>query len=335
MSVKELLHNHTRKYPLMQEQDILKLIFQHVFGGEHFIQDETMAYEKIKEECSNLTNKNYLIEDIGNNHVRFHLFDANEIECYTLTQLFIASCKYDTSNKDQFFTIVKELDIDYKEKDLQPFRHSQTYRDSYHPHYRILDKRLATYYPLFLEINRYRKENKDVVIAIDGKAASGKSTLAKFLCDMYQANIFHLDDFFLQPHQRVPERLLKPGGNVDHERFKEQVLLPLSKKETVHYQRFQCHTMTLEQETTPYPYTPVTIIEGSYSMLEELRQYYDITVALTLEDIKQIGRIYQRNDEEHALMFQSKWIPLENEYLNYYNVFKQVDYLFDTTDLSL
>ena len=62
------------------------------------------------------------------------------------------------------------------------------------------------------------------LIAIDGMCGSGKTTLANYLAKELNASLFHMDDFFLQPHQRTPERLADPGGNVDYERFKAEVL---------------------------------------------------------------------------------------------------------------
>lgn len=36
------------------------------------------------------------------------------------------------------------------------------------------------------------------------------------------------DDFFLRPEQRTPERLAEPGGNLDRERMKSEVIDRLS-----------------------------------------------------------------------------------------------------------
>ena len=41
-------------------------------------------------------------------------------------------------------------------------------------------------------------KDRDVLIAIDGKCASGKTTLAERLALKYKANLFHMDDFFLR-----------------------------------------------------------------------------------------------------------------------------------------
>jgi shikimate kinase len=73
-------------------------------------------------------------------------------------------------------------------------------------------------------------ESKDrVLIAIDGYSGSGKSSLAEMIQQRTDCNLFHMDDFFLQEYQRTPKRLLEPGGNVDYERFLEEVLIPYRK----------------------------------------------------------------------------------------------------------
>ena len=74
-----------------------------------------------------------------------------------------------------------------------------------------------------------------VIVAIDGKCTSGKTTLASKLAEIYDCNVFHMDDFFLRPEQRTPERFAEVGGNVDYERFQEEVLLPLKSGKAFSY----------------------------------------------------------------------------------------------------
>ena len=52
------------------------------------------------------------------------------------------------------------------------------------------------------------------VIALDGRAAAGKSTLAAALAETLQAAVSHMDDFFLPLALRTPQRLAQPGGNI-------------------------------------------------------------------------------------------------------------------------
>ena len=40
-------------------------------------------------------------------------------------------------------------------------------------------------------------QQDQVIIAIDGKCTSGKTTLASKLAEIYDCNVFHMDDFFL------------------------------------------------------------------------------------------------------------------------------------------
>lgn len=72
--------------------------------------------------------------------------------------------------------------------------------------------------PLFLKLDSMLQE-KEILLAIDGGSAAGKTTLGKLLEQRYACNVFHMDDFFLRPMQRTKERLAELGGNVDRERF--------------------------------------------------------------------------------------------------------------------
>ena len=105
-------------------------------------------------------------------------------------------------------------------------------------------------------------ENRPVLVAIDGPCAAGKTTLGAKLQEKFDCNLFHMDDYFLRPEQRTEARFQEPGGNVDYERFREEVLEPLKRGETFSYRPFDCKTFTLAQ---PVPVVPkkLTIIEGN------------------------------------------------------------------------
>ena len=60
-----------------------------------------------------------------------------------------------------------------------------------------------------------RQDAKPVyIIALDGRAASGKTTMARQLAELLDAEIIHMDDFFLPMELRTEQRLATPGGNV-------------------------------------------------------------------------------------------------------------------------
>ncbi|MDE7100629.1 MAG: (d)CMP kinase, partial [Anaeroplasmataceae bacterium] len=68
------------------------------------------------------------------------------------------------------------------------------------------------------------QEKETFVIVIDGMSASGKSTLALKLANALDANLIHMDDFFLPKELRTLNRYQEAGGNIHYERFKEEVV---------------------------------------------------------------------------------------------------------------
>lgn len=161
-------------------------------------------------------------------------------------------------------------------------------------------------------------ETKSVfIVAIDGRCASGKTTLASEISKVIDCNIVHTDDFFLQPFQRTEERYNEAGGNLDRERLLKEVIVPLRKGESISYRPFLCHSLSLGEEIR-LPEKRITLVEGSYSCHPELRAFYDMTVFVTVDKETQRLRILERNGEEKLKAFEEKWIPLEERYFEEY-----------------
>lgn len=159
------------------------------------------------------------------------------------------------------------------------------------------------------------------ILAIDGMSGSGKTTLACQLAEKFQAQVFHMDDFFLPMSMRTKERFQQPGGNVHYERFLETVLKPWSLKQDIAYQPFDCQTMSL-LETCHIPYSPFCIIEGSYALHPVLQSYYTHTIVLKISDSLQKERLLQRNPQQIDT-FINRWIPLENQYFQTFEIFEK------------
>ena len=180
-----------------------------------------------------------------------------------------------------------------------------------------------TYLPLFLKLDSMLQE-KEVLLAIDGGSAGGKTTLGKLLEQRYACNVFHMDDFFLRPMQRTKERLAEPGENVDRERFYEEVLKRLVEKKEVTYRRYDCKTRSLLEPVTVAP-TRLTVVEGAYSMHPLLSDCYDYSVFLEIDEETQKERIMKRNTPEMAERFFTEWILLEREYFEKLHVKERCD----------
>lgn len=156
---------------------------------------------------------------------------------------------------------------------------------------------------------------RPVLAAVDGRCASGKTTLAAGLAQDYGWGVVHVDHFFLRPEQRTAERYAQPGGNVDHERLLTQVLLPLRRGERPVYRPFDCRTQTL-LPPIPFEPAPVVVVEGSYACHPALWDCYDLRVFLTVDKNRQMERILAREGAERAQAFREKWIPLEELYFS-------------------
>ena len=101
-----------------------------------------------------------------------------------------------------------------------------------------------------------------VLAALDGPCASGKTTLAGQAARQLGCPLVHMDDFFLPPARKTPARLAQPGGNVDWERVRDQVLVPMSRGEPARFSPYCCHTGAYGPPVSLSP-APLVLVEGS------------------------------------------------------------------------
>ena len=174
-----------------------------------------------------------------------------------------------------------------------------------------------------LEIDRLLAEKHQVLVAIDGSCTAGKTTLAAELQEIYDCNVFHMDDFFLRPHQRTPERFAETGGNVDYERFFEEVLMPLRDGGAFSYRPFSCRRFEMAEPVAVQP-KRLNIIEGSYSQHPYFGDVYDLKIYLTITpELRQL----RLQDRPAPLQerFRREWIPMEQRYFQEMDIAERAD----------
>ncbi len=182
---------------------------------------------------------------------------------------------------------------------------------------------------IIAEIKELQQQKGSVIVAIDGRCASGKSTLANMLKSELDCNLIHMDSFFLQAHQRTEERLATPGENIDHERFISEVLLPLKSGKSFSYREYLCYNGKFS-EPVFVPEKKITVIEGSYSCHPSLFGSYDLRIFVTTDYDTQLERIIERDGESYSKVFKTKWIPLEEKYFLAYSVMQRCDIVVNT-----
>ena len=349
-TTRQRLLSHFNTYPQLRIQDIFKYLHQSVFGCEHMISSPERAVTYIQTEAqSDPCSGDASVESLDGEYSRVPLaYLSKGLSAETLGKLFYlsASAEKDTAERlDDRLNIAEQLIAEGKiSLSLSDFKaararwqadgypaihHSEAFREAYHPSYRVISNKYIPYLDLLARLDKML-EVGNVKLAIEGSSASGKTTLADLLEQIYDCTVFHMDDFFLRPEQRTEERFAQPGGNIDKERFLDEVLLPLSRGDSINYHRFDCSTFTL---TEPVSVTPkcLTVIEGAYSMHPELAKYYDLSVFLNISAELQKKRIEHRNSPGMALRFFNEWIPMERKYFEAFDIKAQCGMTIDIT----
>ena len=335
LHTKELLMAHCRRYPDLQIEDLFKYIFQSAFGCEHMVSSAEAAVDWIcREQEIGGYGASIDTEPLDGDYSRVHLCWLDRgLSPKTLGALFCRSARVEADGGERLLeklVVAREMietgelpfsSAEFEEKRMAwertgyaALHHSSDFRETYHPAYRVISKDYARFLPLLAGIDR-ALQSGSVTLAIEGGSASGKTTLAQMLGQLYDCAVFHMDDFFLRPEQRTAERFAEVGGNVDRERFLEEVLFPLRRGKTVCYRPFDCSTQSLKPPVTVEPHR-LTVVEGAYSMHPLLADQYDLSVYLDIDDEYQSARILKRNSPQFAKLFFERWIPMERVYFS-------------------
>lgn len=327
---RERVMAHCRAYPDLQIQDLLKYLFQSAFGCEHAVSSLTTAVERIRAEQTAEHGYPPVAESLDGEYCRV---PVGLLQAETLGRLFVLSAKEEangTARLQRSLALTKEWILQgalpfsleefesitqkWAEAGFPALHHSDRFRETYRPAYRVIANRFLPFLPLLEELDK-RLAQGAVTLAVEGGSAAGKSTLSHLLAELYDCAVIPMDDFFLQPAQRTPARLAEIGGNIDRERFSAEVLTSLKRREPVRYRRFDCRTMTLG-ETIQIPSKPLTVVEGVYAMHPAFGEYYDLSLFLDIAPANQKERIQKRNSPPMAKRFFEEWIPLENTYFS-------------------
>jgi len=171
-----------------------------------------------------------------------------------------------------------------------------------------------------------KEDNEGLVVAIDGDAASGKTTLSQLLKERYHGTVIHTDHFYLPFDQRTDI----VAGHMNIKKILHEVLIPHALGKDTHYEWFDPHINRV-RSTIYEPYQKLLILEGSYSMHPDLQPYIDVKIVLSVSADIQHSRILARSSEEVLAKFISTWIPQEKKYQAFYQIRTSADITIDTS----
>ena len=344
-------------HPSIQPQDIVKMCYQATFGAEHLLADEDSAKRYFYEEYDELlpAMDEPLYEMISEDVCRMNMrpWKASGMPAEWLFRMFAGTASVSALGQEQSIKSRAEKEmlfwerIDdvnnwmhqtqsaqspeqwevyisvYKEKGAHAVHHSAIYREHEFPAYRIVNKKYIKLLPILQAASALEKEGTKV-IAIDGRAASGKTTLAMALEEVLGVDTIHMDDFFVPPALRSEQRFAEPGNNIHYERYLEEVVPYVGQPDTFSYRIFDCSIMDYngEQEIKSAPWR---LIEGAYSTHPKFGDYADLKVFFDIGKEEQMARIIDRNGEVMAQMFKTRWIPMEEAYYQTFNIKQKAD----------
>lgn len=340
-----LFEQQLARYPKLQAQDLVKAMYQSEFGCGHFVDENGPGMDYLRKELAECAAaarecEDLFVEPLTGGFVRVHLNCMAEsgLSAETLFRLFVLSAQQPCGDmahfRDRLDALERLIDdgalnVDaaqakaflkqYRAAGCPSTHHTEAFRKAYAPAYRVIRAEYANALPLLCAIDKLLAEKERVTVAIEGGSASGKTTLSQLIGQLYDCNVFHMDDFFLQPHQRTPERFAQPGGNVDRERFIEEVLQPLQRGGAFRYRVFDCSRMALGETVDVQP-KKLNIVEGAYSMHPELAGAYDLSAFCAIDPARQAERILHRNGAKMQQRFLNEWIPLEHKYFEHMSV---------------
>ena len=336
------LRTAAARYPEMEPTDAVKLLYQAAFGSGHLVRDEEECRRRIEREWEILTPADEPVEVIGR-FARLPLAKAKQdgLSSRTVARLFMDAANAPGS-KEEFHTALTVLEAltekgempfstdalrtylaAYRAAGEPPVSHSDTYRASYAPSYRLITATAARLLPVIAAAERALAEKPHVTIAFDGRCASGKTTAARLLASVFDAAVIHMDDFFLPRDKRTAERLAEPGGNIDYERVLREIIPYTRSGAGFSYRAYDCHTGAMRPEPVIVPSSRILVVEGSYSLHPVFGDYADVRVFSDVSPDEQLGRIAARGDD--ADIFRARWIPLEEKYFDACGVCSRAD----------
>ncbi|MBR0463224.1 MAG: hypothetical protein IJJ23_02410 [Clostridia bacterium] len=333
----ELLNAHIERHPQAQAQDALKFVFQGMLGVGHLLGQPEAVEKYVCEEmhAQQSNGDEALIESLSPAWCRLNLRPAAKaaLTPRLIARLMLGSAPNTSFDRADVANAVRALrrdgyaplnrlnddDIDRVERvDWLP-SHSETYRAAYHPSYRVIAADWEPLMPAICAVAARMSQQRRVLVTLDGPCASGKTTLAARLADVFEAEVLHTDDFVVPHPQKTPERLSIPGGNCDWERLTAEALAPWKDGQNPPYREYDFR----HDEMRPPQILDaerIVILEGSYCNLPAIRALADVRLYMDTPDETRMARLKERESPESLRGFFERWSPLENAYYTAYNL---------------
>ena len=165
-----------------------------------------------------------------------------------------------------------------------------------------------TYRELLDTIEELKKTYNAFAVAIDGMTGAGKTALDAHLSKRFGAPVVHLDDFRLPLSERKPDWETTPGGEMDFERFDEEIVTPWLTKKPLVYIVVDPKSGEIT-ERRALPDGQMFLFEGTYALHPLIRDFYDLRLFMKVDGQVQASRL-----KKDGTPVEASALARENEY---------------------
>ena len=166
--------------------------------------------------------------------------------------------------------------------------------------------------------------DRPLLIAIDGRSGTGKSTLATLVAEALDAALIRSDDFYAA---HVPDAAWDRCGAaekvarvIDWRRLRAEALEPLLRGEPAVWHPFDFArgrpdgTYPLKREADRCEPAEVIVVEGAYACRPELADLIDLAVLVATPDGERRARLAAREDPDFLRAWHARWDDAEAFY---------------------
>ena len=167
-----------------------------------------------------------------------------------------------------------------------------------------------------------------LVVAIDGRSGSGKSTVAEAVAQAIGAVVVPCDDFFAASvtseewNRRTPEQ--RAADAIDWRRLKREAIEPLRTGRPACWYAFDFQagprddgTYALQTTPTERAPKPVVLLDGAYSARPELADVLDLSVLVEAAPTTREARLAAREAADFLRQWHARWDPAEEYYFGH------------------
>jgi uridine kinase len=185
-----------------------------------------------------------------------------------------------------------------------------------------------------------------LVVAIDGRSGSGKSTVATAVARAIGAVIVPCDDFFAASvsnaewDRRTPEQ--RAAEAMDWRRLKREAIEPLRAGRPARWYAFDFPagpradgTYPLQGIPTELASKPVVLLDGAYSARPELADVLDLSVLVEAASLTREARLAAREAADFLQQWHARWDLAEDYYFGQVRPPSAFDVVLQTNPTTL